>query len=105
MLGGRASAHAVSEPVRPHRDPRRRRAARSRARATAARSFVRSVARDGGKRCLVSMRVDVEETVEAFAEAGARVFAETANEAIAARGRFVVALTGGSTPLPIHRAL
>lgn len=51
------------------------------------------------------MRVDVEEDLEAFAAAAARAFVESAIEAIAARGRFVVALTGGSTPLPIHRAL
>lgn len=51
------------------------------------------------------MRVDVEETVDAFAAGAARAFADAALEAIAARGRFVVALTGGSTPVPIHRAL
>lgn len=51
------------------------------------------------------MRVDVEEDLEAFAAAGARAFVEAANEAITERGRFVVALTGGSTPLSIHRAL
>lgn len=51
------------------------------------------------------MRVDVEENREAFAAAGARAFVDAANEAIAARGKFVVALTGGSTPLPIHEAL
>lgn len=51
------------------------------------------------------MRVDVEEDLDAFAAAGARAFVEAANEAITARGRFVVALTGGSTPATIHRAL
>jgi 6-phosphogluconolactonase len=51
------------------------------------------------------MRVDVEENREAFAAAGARAFVEAANEAIAERGKFVVALTGGSTPVPIHQAL
>lgn len=51
------------------------------------------------------MRIDVEEDADAFAAAGARAFVEAANEAIAERGKFVVALTGGSTPLSIHRAL
>jgi 6-phosphogluconolactonase len=35
----------------------------------------------------------------------AEVFVNNARDAIAERGRFVVALTGGSTPGPIHRAL
>jgi 6-phosphogluconolactonase len=51
------------------------------------------------------MRVDVEETLEAFTSAAARAFVDTALESIAARGRFVVALTGGSSPIPIHTAL
>lgn len=53
----------------------------------------------------MKMRVDVEENVGAFAAAAARAFVDTALEAIAARGRFVVALTGGSSPLPVHAAL
>ncbi len=51
------------------------------------------------------MRVDIEENVDAFAAAAARGFVDAALAAIATRGRFVVALTGGSSPLPIHAAL
>ncbi len=40
-----------------------------------------------------------------FVDAAARTFVDACRDAIAARGRFVVALTGGSTPVPIHRAL
>jgi len=42
---------------------------------------------------------------EDFAHACAEVFVNAARRAIEERGRFVVALTGGSTPGPIHRAL
>lgn len=51
------------------------------------------------------MNVDVLPDVPAFAEAAARFFVERAREAIDERGRFVVALAGGSTPAPLHRAL
>jgi len=51
------------------------------------------------------MNLQVEADVAAFADACARLFVERAGQAIAARGKFVVALTGGSTPGPIHRAL
>lgn len=51
------------------------------------------------------MRVQVEPDVAAFAEACKRRFVELAAESIASHGQFVVALTGGSTPVPIHRAL
>lgn len=43
--------------------------------------------------------------VEAFARTCAGLFVSAAREAIAARGKFVVALTGGSTPGPIHQLL
>lgn len=42
---------------------------------------------------------------EDFAHACAEVFVNAARTAIEERDRFVVALTGGSTPGPIHRAL
>jgi 6-phosphogluconolactonase len=51
------------------------------------------------------MRILVRENVDAFAKEGAEIFARLAKEAIEARGRFTVALTGGSTPGPIHHAL
>lgn len=51
------------------------------------------------------MNLQVEADVPAFADACVHVFVEHAQKAIAARGKFVVALTGGSTPGPIHRAL
>jgi 6-phosphogluconolactonase len=44
----------------------------------------------------------VVETAEAFAEAGARLFADAA---AAAQGRFVAGLAGGSTPKSIYRRL
>ncbi len=47
----------------------------------------------------------VEADVAAFAHACAERVVSAAREAIAARGRFVLGLTGGSTPEPIHRAL
>jgi 6-phosphogluconolactonase len=36
---------------------------------------------------------------------GAQVFCDTAQEAVAARGRFAVAISGGSTPRAMHRLL
>ncbi len=36
---------------------------------------------------------------------GAQVFCDTAREAVAARGRFAVAISGGSTPRAMHRLL
>ena len=40
-----------------------------------------------------------------FVDATCATFVDACRRAIQARGRFVVALTGGSTPVPIHRAL
>ena len=51
------------------------------------------------------MKLEVVEDAEAFARRGAEIFVAAAVEAIATRGRFSVALTGGSTPGPIHRAI
>lgn len=51
------------------------------------------------------MEIVVKDTAEAFAAEGASIFARLCKEAIASRGRFAVALTGGSTPGPIHRLL
>lgn len=49
--------------------------------------------------------VQVVDDVDAFAEACAAHVVEACRAAIAARGRFAIALTGGSTPGPMHRAL
>jgi 6-phosphogluconolactonase len=49
--------------------------------------------------------VQLHETPEALAEAAARAFVESAAEAIAERGRFAVALAGGSTPKATYEVL
>jgi 6-phosphogluconolactonase len=49
--------------------------------------------------------VEVFDTPEELAEAAARTFAEKAEKAIAERGRFVVALAGGSTPKATYEIL
>ncbi|MGZ3452121.1 MAG: 6-phosphogluconolactonase [Polyangiales bacterium] len=49
--------------------------------------------------------ITIAEDPASFAEAACFLFCIVARHAIAARGRFVVALTGGSTPAPIHRLL
>jgi 6-phosphogluconolactonase len=49
--------------------------------------------------------VRLHETPEGLAEAAARAFVEGAAEAIAERGRFAVALAGGSTPKATYEVL
>ncbi len=51
------------------------------------------------------MSVQLHETPEALARAAARAFVESAAEAIAERGRFAVALAGGSTPKATYEVL
>lgn len=51
------------------------------------------------------LRVVRAETLEAGAEAAARLLAEAASEAVAAGRRFALALPGGSSPLPVYRLL
>ena len=51
------------------------------------------------------MSVQFHETPEELAEAAARAFVESAAEAIAERGRFAVALAGGSTPKATYEVL
>jgi len=51
------------------------------------------------------MILTIADDAAGFAEAVCTQFVVSARHAIAARGRFVVALTGGSTPVPIHRML
>jgi 6-phosphogluconolactonase len=55
----------------------------------------------------VTCRRDVEifETAEAAGARGAELFLDAAREALAARGRFSVALSGGSSPIPLFRCL
>ena len=47
----------------------------------------------------------IVETSAALAGQAARLFAEAAQAAVAVRGRFLVALAGGSTPRAMHRVL
>ena len=51
------------------------------------------------------MSVETFENPEKLAEAAARAFVEEASKAIAERGRFAVALAGGSTPKATYEAL
>ena len=51
------------------------------------------------------MKIELCWDVAEFAEEAVRHVVAAYDEAIAARGRFVLGLTGGSTPAPIHRAL
>jgi len=51
------------------------------------------------------MRIEVFADAAEAAEAAARHIAERAREAVARRGAFTLALSGGSTPLPMLRAL
>jgi 6-phosphogluconolactonase len=51
------------------------------------------------------MELSIVEDPISFANRAAEHVAEAARAAVEARGRFVLGLTGGSTPAPIHRAL
>lgn len=51
------------------------------------------------------MSVQVYETPEGLAEAAARAFVERSAEAVSERGRFAVALAGGSTPKATYEVL
>ncbi|HEV2743785.1 MAG TPA: 6-phosphogluconolactonase [Rubrobacter sp.] len=51
------------------------------------------------------MNVEIYENPQQLAEAAARAFVEGAASAIAERGRFAVALAGGSTPEATHEVL
>ncbi|TFH64759.1 MAG: hypothetical protein E4G90_07465, partial [Gemmatimonadales bacterium] len=55
----------------------------------------------------VTGRWDVEifETAEAAGARGAELFLDAARESLAGRGRFYVALSGGSSPVPLFRCL
>ena len=51
------------------------------------------------------MRVETFANRKAMANAAARRFSDLAQQAVARRGRFSVALSGGSTPLDLYRTL
>lgn len=51
------------------------------------------------------MRLEVLPSPAAVAEAAGRIFAQAAAEAVAKRGQFTVALSGGSTPEALYRWL
>lgn len=50
-------------------------------------------------------KVEIFKTAEAAAARGAELFLSAAREALAARGRFTVALSGGTSPIPFFRCL
>jgi 6-phosphogluconolactonase len=52
-----------------------------------------------------TMNLEVLDTAESVAQRAANVIAEEARKAVAARGRFVVAVSGGHTPWVMLRAL
>jgi 6-phosphogluconolactonase len=53
----------------------------------------------------LAMRMDVLDTAESVAQRAADIIAGEARKAVAARGRFVVAVSGGHTPWVMLRAL
>lgn len=53
----------------------------------------------------MAMDIEIVKNAEAAAERAAEIFVETANEAIAERGRFNVSLSGGSTPKKLYKLL
>src|ERR1700722_20282914 len=52
-----------------------------------------------------SMKIEVLDTAESVARRAADLIAEQARKAVAARGRFVMAVSGGHTPWIMLRAL
>lgn len=51
------------------------------------------------------MRIEILDDAEAACRHAAELIAAAARSAVAARGRFVLALSGGATPRPMYRAL
>lgn len=49
--------------------------------------------------------VEIFKTAEAAAARGAELFLSASREALASRGRFTVALSGGTSPIPLFRCL
>ena len=54
---------------------------------------------------LMMNKIIVKDHPEELAGAGAEIFCRTAKIAVAQKGRFTVALSGGSTPRPMHHLL
>lgn len=50
-------------------------------------------------------KIIIKDPLEELARAGAEIFSRAAKTAVAQKGRFAVALSGGSTPRPMHRIL
>jgi 6-phosphogluconolactonase len=66
----------------------------------------KAIARDGSEFSTMSAHtIRVFADVESLGEAAAHEFVRAAREAIAARGRFTVALSGGSTPRRLYQLL
>src|SRR5258705_12018136 len=61
----------------------------------------------GGGSCCVTQTINLEvlESAESVAQRAADIIAEEARKAVAARGRFVFAVSGGHTPWVMLRAL
>ncbi len=53
----------------------------------------------------MKLEIEIFPTGEEVVEKAARLFVEIARESIAQRGRFLVALSGGTTPRDLHRKL
>ncbi len=51
------------------------------------------------------MTIEILHDADALAGRAADLFAQAAQEAAAARGRFAVALSGGTSPQPLYRLL
>jgi 6-phosphogluconolactonase len=61
---------------------------------------------DGGSCCVTqAINIEVLDTAESVARRAAAIIAEEARNAVAARGRFVLAVSGGHTPWVMLRAL
>src|ERR1700756_471407 len=59
-----------------------------------------------GARCVTrTINLEVLDTAESVAQRAAEIIAEEARKAVAARGRFVFAVSGGHTPWVMLRAL
>ncbi len=54
---------------------------------------------------LMKLEIEVRATTEEVVEAAAKLFVQVAQESVRERGRFLVALSGGSTPRALHQRL
>lgn len=53
----------------------------------------------------MKLEIEVRATTEEVVEAAAKLFVEVAQQSVRERGRFLVALSGGSTPRALHQKL